>query len=286
MSQPSFDISQIPPAVIQRLWFAFDVDGTLTRKDRTISPVTTEAVQAIFQAGGTAGVCTGRVHALLPKSILKQFADSAIHVVAGGALIVNQRGERLWGKELAGGLVTEIIQLALANGGGYGFDLHDELYMDISRQAQMREWFPEVTVKEWTPAFDLNSEKVAELVLTGMNDQIRAALQPYAEVITVKEMASREGKVNADITLKGVSKATGLRELARLKNIPLEEIIAVGDDHNDLEMLAESWGVAMGNAVPEAKAVAKLVIGHTDEDGLAEFISAVLEARTNAHSTS
>ena len=116
--------------------------------------------------------------------------------------------------------------------------------------------------------------------------QLRAALAPYQEIVTIKEMQSREGRINADITLKGVTKATGLLELARLRQIPISEIIAVGDDHNDLEMLAESWGVAMGNAVPEAKAMAKLVINHTDTDGLAEFILAVLAARKHANSTS
>jgi hydroxymethylpyrimidine pyrophosphatase-like HAD family hydrolase len=69
------------------------------------------------------------------------------------------------------------------------------------------------------------------------------------------------------------TKANGLRFLCDYYSIDPSEIIAVGDHINDLDMIEfAGLGVAMGNAQPQVKAKAQLVIGDHDHDGLAEFI--------------
>src|SRR5207244_11185583 len=70
-----------------------------------------------------------------------------------------------------------------------------------------------------------------------------------------------------------VNKWEGVLHVARRHGIEPEEIVAVGDDLNDLPMLRHAGlGVAMGNARPEAKAAAKRVIGSNAEEGLAKFL--------------
>jgi hypothetical protein len=59
----------------------------------------------------------------------------------------------------------------------------------------------------------------------------------------------------------------------------MEQIITVGDGLNDFEMIEATFGVAMGNAAPDLKKIAKLTIGQTDDDGLAEFLMALIAAR-------
>ena len=72
-----------------------------------------------------------------------------------------------------------------------------------------------------------------------------------------------------DIAPEGVSKASGLQQVLRLLRLDRERTLAVGDQRNDVEMLAwAACGVAMGNAPDEVKAVADLVTGHVDDDGL------------------
>ena len=52
-----------------------------------------------------------------------------------------------------------------------------------------------------------------------------------------------------------------------------DDIIAFGDDYADIGMLKLAGrGVAMGNAVEEVKAIADVVIGTNDEDGIAAFL--------------
>ena len=72
-----------------------------------------------------------------------------------------------------------------------------------------------------------------------------------------------------DLTLKGVSKAVGIKKLVEALNKDMQDTIAFGDGRNDLEMLEEvNTGVAMGNAVPEAKAVANEVCQDVIDDGI------------------
>ena len=61
------------------------------------------------------------------------------------------------------------------------------------------------------------------------------------------------------------------------RDIRPEQIIAVGDDVNDVPMLRQAGlGVAMGNARPEALAVAERVIGSNRDDGLADFLEELI----------
>ena len=73
-----------------------------------------------------------------------------------------------------------------------------------------------------------------------------------------------------EVSAEGVTKANALKWLCAEWAIPAERVAAFGDQNNDKEML--EWaglGVAMGNAVPEAKEAADLVTTSNDEDGVA-----------------
>ncbi len=82
-----------------------------------------------------------------------------------------------------------------------------------------------------------------------------------------------------DINPEGVSKASALEMVRRHLQVEPIHTIACGDQRNDLEMLHwAAWGVAMGNAPDEVKAIADEVTGHVDEDGLVPIVEAVTEA--------
>ncbi len=72
-----------------------------------------------------------------------------------------------------------------------------------------------------------------------------------------------------DVVPHDGSKAATILHLAEQVGIAQEDIISFGDGQNDREMLRMSGiGVAMGNAVPEVQAEAKLVTDTNDEDGI------------------
>ncbi len=113
--------------------------------------------------------------------------------------------------------------------------------------------------------------------------------QPEASAEEFMEMVERAGLHGVsyavgwsawlDINPEGVSKASAL-ELVR-RHLAVEPIhtVACGDQRNDLEMLYwAAWGVAMGNAPDEVKAIADEVTGDVDDDGLVPVLEGVAEA--------
>lgn len=66
-------------------------------------------------------------------------------------------------------------------------------------------------------------------------------------------------------------------ELCDLLNLDRSEVAGVGDGHNDIHLFnAVGHKVAMGNAVPELKEAADVVIGSVSENGLAEFLQDIV----------
>ena len=76
-----------------------------------------------------------------------------------------------------------------------------------------------------------------------------------------------------EIMPKGVNKGIGLHRLGELFQVPVEQIMAVGDSPNDVDMLKEAgFAVAMDNASPAVKDVVDYVTAGNDDDGVAKVI--------------
>lgn len=83
--------------------------------------------------------------------------------------------------------------------------------------------------------------------------------------------------LNMEVNTKTANKGAGLLALGRLLGAQRSQIMAVGDGLNDVEMLRQvGWGVAMGNALPQVKAVADAVTESCQNDGVADAIDRVL----------
>lgn len=105
----------------------------------------------------------------------------------------------------------------------------------------------------------------------------------YAEI--KRELSDLEGieAVQSDVCwcdaiARGCSKAEGASELARALGFTLDEVAALGDDENDVDLIAAAGlGIAMGNALPEVKAIADYVTLDNDHDGVAHAIDRILK---------
>jgi Cof subfamily protein (haloacid dehalogenase superfamily) len=91
-------------------------------------------------------------------------------------------------------------------------------------------------------------------------------------------MDSRAAVVQAippmfEVLPHGASKGDGVRRFLELMKIPADQMLAVGDGENDIEMIQLAGvGVAMANARPELKAVADAVVASNDDDGVAAAV--------------
>ena len=115
-----------------------------------------------------------------------------------------------------------------------------------------------------------------------MLDFQRAILEVVpGRVQTFVQRSPRYAGTMCEILRHDASKWTALLHLAELWGVVADEICAVGDDMNDVPMIrGAGLGVAMGHANPEVLAVADLVTGSDDEDGVAMLIEDVLLSGT------
>lgn len=84
--------------------------------------------------------------------------------------------------------------------------------------------------------------------------------------------AFRAANYELEISDSRASKGNALRTLCERLGISPEEVCAIGDNGNDVSMIRYAGlGVAMGNALAEAKAQADYIAGLNDEEGAAKF---------------
>lgn len=113
--------------------------------------------------------------------------------------------------------------------------------------------------------FGIKSEKQA--------DEFCDALAKLPEISTHKIVSWTKGYFDVGISHVEATKQYAILEVAKILGIETHEIIGVGDGYNDFPLLmACGLKVAIGNAVPELKAIADYIAPSVDEDGVADVI--------------
>ncbi|PSL05215.1 HAD superfamily hydrolase (TIGR01484 family) [Haloactinopolyspora alba] len=251
---------------------ALDLDGTVVGYEGFQAMPTeavTDAVRRVTEAGSHVVVATGRsvhstVHLFEPLGLKEGFA-----VCSNGAVIVDvATGEPVHVETFDVGdpvrYFTEQVPDALlaVEELGRGFRVTGEF--------PVGELEGEVTVVDHD---DLIANPVTRLVVR-WPDGDRHRLSEIAAQSGLRSIDYAIGySAWLDIMPAGVTKASGLRHVAQRLDVAAEDALAVGDGHNDLEML--TWaglGVAMGQSADDVKAVADEVCGDVTEDGLAGLL--------------
>jgi Cof subfamily protein (haloacid dehalogenase superfamily) len=135
-------------------------------------------------------------------------------------------------------------------------------------------------IAEMAPlASSLNGEDPIQVMYTGQCVPMRAAMKalaalPFAGEFTLAltEYEGRDLSI-VDVLPRDVTKGTTLKEWVRRRGIPAENVMAIGDNWNDREMLEFAGRpVVMGNSVAELKSLGWPITLSNDEDGLAAAI--------------
>lgn len=264
---------QLGVGVSYRL-LALDLDGTLLTDQKRISPRTRWALNTAAAGGCLIAVATGRGFRVA-RYYCDGLALNGPQITYNGAVIYDPVQDA----ELARYLVPRddvapAVDFFLHAGVPLAYFSTDGLYLD-QRMLDAALWLPGNTgtpflVSDWTAVLEKPCIKLA-----GHASPVTiAALRPRA----VEEMGHRLYVTQTASTLlemlhPEVSKGAALRRIAHMLDVPREQIIAFGDNHNDLDMLEFAGvGVAMGNASAEAKAVADLVTGSNLQDGIAQAL--------------
>jgi Cof subfamily protein (haloacid dehalogenase superfamily) len=259
---------------------ASDVDGTLLDDDEKITPRTREAVIAAVDSGAQFVLATGRpprwVH---PVVDALGFAPMA--VCANGAVIYDPATDRIVSAlTLSADALAELAEIAtrIIPGAGLavervGNSAHDAATPQfVSSPGYEHAWLnPDNTEVSIEDLFSAPAVKLLIRKAGASSSDMAAALAKHVGLEGDITYSTNNGLV--EIVPLGISKATGVEELARPLGITAEGVVAFGDMPNDVPMLGwAGLGVAMGNAHPDAVAAADEVTASNADDGVARVL--------------
>ena len=238
-----------------------DLDGTLLRNDKTISDKTIETLKHCREANIKVVYATGRGGSAERAAPARHFDG---RIVMNGA--VAHVGDSVVYNCLIPYKIARPLLIACDR---QGIKTASEVSgMHYSNFATSDEW-PNITNYKITDfsKHDIDAEKLYMIVKNIDDQKFIEKNLPNGLYLTV----SRDGL--AQVMHKDATKSKAIIALAHFWGIDQSEIVAFGDDLNDLDMLSHAGiGVAMGNAVDELKVIADYICLSNEEDGVAEWI--------------
>ncbi len=258
---------------------AIDMDGTLLNEHNLLTPATIATVKEAKTRGIKIVLCSGR-----PLTGLQPFFeplglvdDGDYAITYNGAMVQRaDTGEILLQHSLTYAEFLELTTLATKLG----------VHSHAEDEARM-----------YTPDRDISRYSVRESYLVNMPLSYRqpdefAQDKRFAKVMYIDDpnfLAQVQAKIPAsffdryyfvnsepfflEALNKQASKGNAVKDLAAKLGYGLDEVMAIGDQANDLPMIkVAGTGVAMGNAIPEVKAAAQFTTATNAEDGVAQAI--------------
>ena len=271
---------------------ALDLDGTLLDSEKRLSSVNRDALARAAEKGVLIVPTTGRFFGMMPPAVRDlPFVRYAITI----------NGAQVYDRETDTALVRDEIPLDMALGVMEILDRYDVIYdcyrgnwgwMTAALQAkaadyatnehylkmvrEFRKPVPELKAHLRATAADGDVQKVMLFATNRERPTAIDCLRKLSDEIAarfpdIKVTASTWN--NIELNIKSAHKGNALRRFAEHLGFGLENCMAFGDGMNDFTMVeAAGLGIAMENAEPEVKRVAKYVTLSNDEDGVAKGI--------------
>ena len=251
---------------------ALDLDGTLFRSDKSISSYTLETLRRCREAGHYVVIATGRTE----KGCERIFPD-----ISPDALILSDGTYARCGEEvLCQKFVSkatlsallewcnanpDVLDMTLDTPTGYKStampNVPEEHMADFMRATTVVGAFSSLGADIEAYSLNVSTYKPEEMMAFAANfPDVRSHLYGWVCI-----WPANSGKWPA------------LEIVAPRLGVDLKDIIAFGDEGNDLEMIEKAGiGVAMGNATDEVKAVSDYICGTNDNDGIARWLEEFL----------
>ncbi|HUN23677.1 MAG TPA: Cof-type HAD-IIB family hydrolase [Anaerolineales bacterium] len=254
---------------------ALDIDGTLLDPYHHLSPANIAAVRAVQAQGIRVVIATGKT-SYAAQPLREQMGLDKLGVYIQGLDVIGSAGDPLRRTFLP----NSLLQTALAFKSVHDVDwvAYSENNGIFANQPSARiarlDGYGEPPLQiceDWT---QLKIHKLLAIAEVETLPGIRAALERafHAQADIVQALTDM-----AEVLPLGASKGDGLAALLTHLGIDWENVLAIGDGENDIHMIRNAgWGVAMGNAHPELKAVARFHTASNRENGVAHALHTLL----------
>lgn len=235
-------------------WIVTDLDGTLVGRDLAMVPTGREALRRFRAAGGEVVLATGRMErsarryydelGLDGPAILYNGART-VNLATGAVLRSRHLPATAWKTLLAlfGDLPAGVHPVAFS--GGEALTPQDAPAL---RDYARRDGITLRDPGDWTA---LPPGAITKCMLIG---------DPLPRLDVPGTVTVRSEATYLEVLPEGATKGNALRELAAARGVPLGQIAAIGDNPNDLDMIAAAGvGIAVGDGHPDVRAAADVV---------------------------
>lgn len=260
---------------------ALDMDGTVLNSQKKITTRTEAAIQQALEQGKEVLFATGRCPSEMTE-YLRRFPKMKYALCLSGALIFDTAsGEALSAVSISRDLAEQILNLVDQLDAMVNIYAGNDVFVEKRRQGNMEyfncQCFAELydSCAVWVD--DIRSvlqEKGNDIYKINFYCHDQQSWERAEKLLSNLPVDYASGiPLNFEISPKGVNKGVGLETLSRVTGIPLSQMIAVGDEGNDLAMIQTAgFGVAMGNAIDAVIEAADAMTADCDHDGVAEVI--------------
>ncbi len=271
---------------------AIDLDGTLLCGNGTVTPRAKAAIHRALNAGMLVCFATGR-NWTESRTVIDAVEHYGSAVFVGGAMVIDTKQRvtlhrTMMQPRLAAQVCAALEEMghaamALQDTGSAGVDylITDGVELNESTRHWMR--ITSATVHRIKKLGEHPHEHTIRVGIVAAPERVRKAKVVLEErfnglILTQAIFVPTANVEVLEIFDPAVNKWEGVLHVARRHGITREQIVAIGDDVNDVPMIREAGlGVAMGNAKPEVLAIAKRVIGKNTEEGLAAFLDELVD---------
>jgi Cof subfamily protein (haloacid dehalogenase superfamily) len=264
---------------------ALDIDGTLLDSSGELRPAVRRAVREAMRGDVVVTLATGRRFDTA-ADVAAELGVEVPLVLHGGAVIQDSlTGEVLYEDAMPAALLREVVEEVVREGRQpvlYRSPAVNDLLagpreLDNPASATYLERQPCV---RRLPVEELaRAEHVISVGVLHQEDVLRPLYERFrswptcSALLWEPEPLWPDYPYLLDVVNAGCSKAKALAHFAGTYGIQMGEVMAIGDQINDVDMIeAVGFGVAMGNAIPAVRERAQVVVGTNDEDGVVEAL--------------
>lgn len=256
-----------------------DLDGTLLDNQKNISEENKIAIKKARDNGVYVCLCSGR-----QKDVIEEFqniAKSSKYIIcSNGTQIYDcESKEELYSCSIDKDISNKIINFAIENNFYIITETNYSRYVNNDIFSKKYE----IVVENNEIKQIAQKDDILQISIVSNNDEnIKNAKEFFYNLKSsevkienfLTDVVNGERMWAINIINSSCSKGNAINGLCKYLNIDIKDVIAMGDDKNDISMInAVGLGVAMGNAQDDVKKIAKEITKTNNENGVAEIIN-------------